>query len=102
MITHDSNMTNHRVRIGLVPRLDLTFRAAMEQACIAASLAGVDIDTPEAALIVEEHLRSHGYPNAEISLARSVDDYRSRVSNWLVRRDGRPGPLGRTEHPSTR
>ncbi len=93
-------MTNHSVRIGYLPRLDHAFQAAIERACLAASLTGVDIDTPDAALIAEDHLRSHGYPNAAISLARSVQDYRNRISRWHVRRDGRPGASGRTERPA--
>lgn len=80
----------HRIRIDLRPRTDLTFRAALERACVAASLAGADLDTPDAARIVEEGLRSCGYPNAEISLFRSVEEYRNRASYWVAWRDGRP------------
>ena len=82
--------TNHRIRIELRPRVDLKFRAALERACVAASLSGAALDTPDAARIVEEELRSGGYPNTEISLFRSVEEYRNRVSNWVAWRDGRP------------
>jgi hypothetical protein len=84
------NPMKHRVRIDLHPRSDLMFRAALERACLAASVAGAELDTPDAARIVEEELRSVGYPNAEISLFRSVEEYRKRVSNWVAWRDGRP------------
>lgn len=81
---------NHRIRIGLRPRQDLAFRLAFERACVAASLRGAELDTPDGARIVEEELRSRGYPSAEISLFRSVEEYRNRVSNWVAWRDGRP------------
>jgi hypothetical protein len=90
MIVHDMESIEHRIRIDLRPRVDLTFRAALERACLAASVAGAELDTPEAARIVEEELRSGGYPDAEISLFRSVEEYRNRVSNWVAWRDGRP------------
>ena len=82
-------MTNHRVRIRYVPPTDLAFGAAVKDACAAASLAGFDIDTPDAARIAEEHLGCHGYPNAEIRLFRSIEEYRSRATNWVVHREGR-------------
>ena len=82
-------MWNHRVHIGLVPSSDPTFRVAFERACSVMSLAGIDVDTPEAARIVEEQLQGHGYPHAEIYLFRSVQDYQSHVTNWLVHRNGR-------------
>ena len=81
----------HRLRIDLRPRADLEFRAALERASVAASLAGAELDSPEAARIVEDELRSDGYPSTEISLFRSVEEYRNRVSNWVAWRDGRPG-----------
>ena len=80
---------SHRLRIDLRPRADLEFRAALERASVAASLAGAELDTPEAARIVEDELRSDGYPSTEISLFRSVEEYRNRVTNWTVWRDGR-------------
>jgi hypothetical protein len=79
----------YRIRIELRPRIDLTFREALEHACVAASVAGAELDTPQAARIVEEELRDGGYPDAEISVFRSVEEYRNRVSNWVVWRDGR-------------
>jgi hypothetical protein len=88
----------HRTRIDLRPPLDLTFRAAFERACVAASLAGAELDTPDAARIVEDELRSDGYPNAEISLFRSVQEYRNRVSNWVAWRDGRPRAIEGSRH----
>ena len=96
MILHDMKSIEHRIRIDLRPRVDLRFRAALEDACVAASLAGADLDTPDAARIVEEDLRSGSYPNAEISLFRSVEEYRNRVSNWVAWRDGRPYKLERS------
>jgi hypothetical protein len=82
----------HRIRIDLRPRGDPAFRVALEGACVAAALAGKDLDMPDAARIVEEELRAGGYPNAEVSIFRSVEEYRNRVSNWVVWRDGsRPG-----------
>jgi hypothetical protein len=90
-------MISHRVRISHIPRHDPAFRAAIERACVAAYLNGVGIDTPDAALIVEEHLRTHGYPETEISLGRTVEDYRQGVSNWVVRRDGRMRAKGATQ-----
>jgi hypothetical protein len=90
MIVHDRDAMNHRIRIDIRPAVDLTFRAALERACLAASLAGAELDTPDAAGIVEDKLRSDGYPNAEISLFRSVEEYRNRVSNWVAWRDGHP------------
>jgi len=57
---------------------------------VAASLAGAELDSPEAARIVEDELRSDGYPSTEISLFRSVEEYRNRVSHWVAWRDGRP------------
>jgi len=91
-------MISLRVRISHIPRRDPAFRAAIERACVAAYLNGVDIATPDAALIVEEHLRAHGYPETEIRLGRTVEDYRQGVSNWLVRRDGRVRAKGATQH----
>jgi broad specificity phosphatase PhoE len=88
MIAHDRDAMTCRIRIDLRPRADLTFRSALERACVAASLAGAELDTPDAARIVEDELRSHGYPNAEISLFRSVEEYRNRVANWVAWRDG--------------
>ena len=79
---------NHRIRIGLRPRQDLTFRVAFERACVAASLTGAELDTAEAARIVEEELRSGGYPNAEIErlpLCRGVSKPRFElggVARW--------------------
>ena len=93
---------NHRIRIGLRPRQDLTFRVAFERACVAASLTGAELDTAEAARIVEEELRSGGYPNAEISVFRSVEEYRNRVSNWVAWRDGRPQKSERSTHEQAR
>jgi len=90
MIVHDMESIEHRVRIDFRPPADLAFRAALERACLAASVAGAELDTPDAARIVEEELRSGSYPNAEISLFRSVEEYRNRVSNWVAWRDGRP------------
>jgi hypothetical protein len=84
------NAMTHRTHVDLQPPLDLAFRAAFGRACVAASLAGAELDTPDAARIVEDELRSDGYPKAEISLFRSVEEYRNRVSNWVVWRDGRP------------
>ena len=77
------------MRIRLVPPADAAFRAVVERACLAASIAGVGLDTPDAARIVEEELRAGGYPRAEVGLFRSVEDVRSHVSNWIVWRDGR-------------
>jgi hypothetical protein len=91
MITPDSKISSHRVRIRLIPRLDDLFRATFERACVAALIDGADIDTPEAARLVEDHLRSHGYPDAEVQLFRSVEDYRRRTSNWVVRRERAQG-----------
>lgn len=102
MIAYDRNIMKCRIRIDLRPRIDLTFRAALEGACVAASLAGAELDTPEAARIVEDELRSHGYPNAEISLFRSVEEYRNRASNWVAWRDGRPQRGERSRHEQTR
>ena len=99
MIVHDMESIEHRIHIDLRPRMDLTFRAALERACVAASLAGADLDTPDAARIVEESLRSGGYPNAEISLFRSVEEYRNRASNWVAWRDGRPQKRERKIRP---
>ena len=90
MIAHAMKPVSHRLRIDLRPRADVEFRAALERASVAASLAGAEFDTPEAARIVEEELRSGGYPSAEISLFRSVEEYRNRVSHWVAWRDGRP------------
>jgi hypothetical protein len=84
------NMINRRTRIDLRPPSDTRFRAAIERACIAASLTGVELDTPDAARIVRDEVRSDGYPNAEISVFRTVEEFRNRVSNWIVWRDGRP------------
>jgi hypothetical protein len=98
MIAHSMKPANHRIRIDLRPRVDPTFRAALERASVAALLAGAEIDTPEAARIVEEELRSDGYPNAEISLFRSVDEYRIGVSHWVAWRDGRPRRADRSHH----
>jgi hypothetical protein len=92
------NAMKHRTRIDLRPPLDLTFRSAFERACVAASLAGAELDTPDAARIVEDELRSDGYPNAEISLFRSVEEYRNRVSNWVAWRDGRPRAIRASRH----
>jgi hypothetical protein len=102
MIVHDMEPMKHRIRIDLRPRVDLTFRAALERACVAASLAGAELDTPDAARIVEEEIRSGGYPNAEISLFRSVEEYRNRVSNWVAWRDGRPHTRERSAHDRAR
>ena len=90
MIAHAMKPVNHRLRIDLRPRADLEFRAALERASVAASLAGAELDTPEAARIVEDELRSGGYPSTEICLFRSVEEYRNRVSHWVAWRDGRP------------
>jgi hypothetical protein len=90
MITYAMKTVNHRIRIELRPRMDPEFRAALERASVVASLAGADLDTPEAARIVEEELRSGGYPSTEISLFRTVEEYRNRVSHWVAWRDGRP------------
>jgi len=90
MIAHAMKPVTHRLRIDLRPRADLEFRAALERASVAASLAGAELDTPEAARIVEDELRSDGYPSTEISLFRSVEEYRNRVSHWVAWRDGRP------------
>ena len=73
MIAHAMKPVTHRLRIDLRPRADLEFRAALERASVAASLAGAELDTPEAAQIVEDELRSDGYPSMEISLFRSVE-----------------------------
>ena len=73
-----------RTRIYLQPALDPTFRRAFERACLAASVAGAELDTPDAARIVEEELHSGGYPNAQVSLFRSVQEFRNHVSNWVV------------------
>ena len=78
-----------RIRVRLIPEIDATFRSAFERACIAAALAGADLDSPDAARIAREHLRASGYTEARIWIFRSVDEYRSRVSNWFVWRDGR-------------
>lgn len=78
-----------RVRIGLMPSLDLAFRAAFERACIETCLAGVEFDTPDAARIAQDALRSNGYPMAEIRMFRSVNEYVNHASNWLVLRDGK-------------
>jgi hypothetical protein len=83
------NTMKHRIRIDLRPRRDPAFRVALEGACVAASLAGADLDMPDAARIAEEELRAGGYRNAEITIFRSVEEYRNRVSNWVVWRDGR-------------
>lgn len=82
-------MMNIRIRIRYVPPTDLAFGAAVQEACAAASLAGVDIDAPDAARVAEEYLGTHGYPNVEIRLFRTVEEYRRRAANWLIRRDGR-------------
>lgn len=102
-------MTNCKVRIRYLPATDHVFTAAVQEACAAAALAGVDIDLPEAAGIAEEHLRSLGYPDVEIRLFRTVDEYRNRETNWVVRRDraghvrGSAGPRGapRATRPAT-
>lgn len=95
-------MMNIRVRIRYVPLTDFAFGAAVQEACAAASLAGVDIDTPDAARVAEEYLGTHGYPNVEIRLFRTVEEYRTRATNWLVRRDGRRRPTpGRHVYCST-
>ena len=36
-----------------------------------------------------KYLGTHGYPNAEIRLFRTVEEYRGQATNWLIRRDGR-------------
>ena len=87
---------DRRIRIGLRPGEDRSFRSAFEQACIGVFLAGVELDTPDAARIARDGLRSSGYPNAEISMFRSVNEYLNHASNWLVWRDGRPN-ASRTE-----
>jgi hypothetical protein len=102
MILHDRKFMNVRVHIDLRPRTDLMFRAAFERACVAASVEGAELDSPDAARIVEEELRSGGYPNAEISLFRSVEEYRNRVSNWVAWRDGRPRSKERNRHDEPR
>jgi len=89
MITSDSDMTSHRVRINLLPARDQAFRAAFLRAVAGASFAEVDVDMPESARLVEDRLRVDGYPNADIRLYRTVDEYRDHVANWVVRRDGR-------------
>ena len=78
----------HRIRVRLVPGMDASFRAAFEQACLAALTAGIDLDSAEAAQLAREQLRSIGYPRARIWTFRSVEEYRNRISNWLVWRDG--------------
>jgi hypothetical protein len=103
IITRGNNMLNIRVRIRYVPPTDLAFGAAVQEACAAASLAGLDIDAPDAARVVEEYLGTHGYPNVAISLFRTVDEYRSQATNWLIRRDGRGRTMpGRHASVSTR
>jgi hypothetical protein len=102
MIAHDRDIMTNRIRIDLRPRIDSAFRAALEGACVAASLAGAEIDTPEAARIVEDELRSRGYPNAEISLFRSVEEYRNRASNWVAWRDGHPQSGEGSRHEEAR
>lgn len=95
-------MLNIKVRIRYVPLTDLAFGAAVREACVAASLAGVDIDTPDAARVAEEHLGTHGYPDVEVRLFRTVEEYRSRATNWLIRRDGRGRAIpGRHASPFT-
>jgi hypothetical protein len=81
---------NRRIRVRLLPAVDPAFRAEFERACLAAPLAGVELDAPDAARVVQDQLQSNGYPSAEIALFRSVDDYRNHVSHWFVWRDGRP------------
>jgi hypothetical protein len=88
----------YRIRIDVRPHVDPTFRAALERACVAASIAGAELDTPDAASIVEQELRTGGYPQAEISLFRSVEEYRTHICNWVVWRDGRPPGGSRSRH----
>lgn len=102
MIVHDRKRMKHRIRIDLRPRTDPMFRAAFQRACVTASVAGAELDSPDAARIVEEELRSGNYPKAEISLFRSVEEYRNRVSNWVAWRDGRPRNRERNRHDEPR
>jgi hypothetical protein len=89
-----------RIRIRLEPPDDLAFHDRFEQAVAAASSGQHELDSPEAARIAGEYLRSNGYPAATIEFSRSVDEYLQHVSHWRVLRDRHHNEKRGVEHGS--
>jgi len=76
------------VKIHIVEWKDRAFVTAIEAACRAMTLAGVRMDTIDAAQMVQTTLRSDGYPGAVVEYRRSVDEALAGIAHWRVLRDG--------------
>lgn len=79
----------NNLKIQIVEWKDRTFVTEIETACRAMTLAGVRLDTIDAAQVVQDALRTHGYPAAVVEYRRSVDEALAGIAHWRVLRDGR-------------
>ena len=80
------------MRVVIIPWDEPTFYGTSEEAC---RIAHADCPEPRPSAVAEmelvkRFLRAHGFPEATVTDARSIDEVLRHIDHWIVRRDGRP------------
>lgn len=81
-------MLEHRLKLTVVPWDDPGFHQLLDAACACITKERLDLDSREAADLVQRMLRAAGYADAVIEYHRTADDYLKARATWTVLRDG--------------
>ena len=89
-------MLEHNVKIRVVDWDDRVFVQTVNSVWRDTADGDVDLDSREAAARAQLLLRHAGYPSAEVTYTRSVDEALHHVAHWTVRRQaGADDPTSR-------